>query len=98
MADDEYNRNSEDDEAIIHPLTEDNDTPFSPPTDSVNDMTDSADREAESTIDPTHQSLDTNIDPHEMYDEGLSGAAEAGEPNAGSAVEGYDPANDSRKK
>jgi hypothetical protein len=31
-------------------------------------------------LDDTHPSTDTNIDPMEEYDEGLSGAAEAEEP------------------
>jgi hypothetical protein len=31
-------------------------------------------------IDDTHPSTDTNIDPAEEYDEGLSGAAEAEDP------------------
>lgn len=64
-----------------------NDTPFSPPTDAEQ-------------IDDTHQTTDnaTNIDSHELYDEGLAGAAEVSEPNAGNAVTGYDPEADSRNE
>jgi hypothetical protein len=45
-------------------LPEDNGTPFSPP------------QGTQDRIDSTHQSADTNIDPHEHYDEGIEGAAE----------------------
>lgn len=38
-----------------------------------------------------HPATDTNIQPEEQYDEGASGAAEAVEPNAGNAVEDYNP-------
>jgi hypothetical protein len=92
--------NLEDDENITPPLAEDNTTPFSSPADPVSDMTDSTDREADATLDPTHQTTDnaSDIDSHESYDEGLSGAAESMEPDAGSAVESYDPENDQRKQ
>src|SRR3712207_2710239 len=85
------NPDLEDDENNVQPLSEDNTSPFSPPTDPINDVTDGTDREANATIDPTHQATDSNIEMEEVYDEGLSGAAEAMEPNAGSAVTGYTP-------
>jgi hypothetical protein len=47
----------------------DEDNPMSDPDDVVKE------------IDDTHPATDTNIDPMEEYDEGLSGAAEAEEPN-----------------
>lgn len=40
-------------------------------------------------ISSTHPQTDTNLEPEEYYDEGISGAAEAGEPNAGNEVVGY---------
>jgi hypothetical protein len=45
-------------------LAGDDDTPFSPPSGT------------QDRIDDTHQAVDTNIDPHEHYDEGIEGAAE----------------------
>ena len=89
-----------DSSSTIPPLPEDNDTPFSPPDSPSNDTTDQAvDREVENTkLDSTHQATDsaTNIDSHEEYDEGLSGAAEASEPNAGNTVVDYNPDKDER--
>lgn len=46
-------------------LAEDNDTPFSPPDDT------------EGQLKVDHPATDSNIDEHEAYDEGLSGATEA---------------------
>lgn len=37
----------------------------------------------------THPQTDTNLERSEYYDEGISGAAEAGEPNAENQVTGY---------
>lgn len=59
-------------------LPEDHDTPFSPPEGSQDRTYD------------THQSTDTNIDPHEHYDEGIEGAAEA-TPPAETKINEYDP-------
>ena len=39
-------------------------------------------KDVRKTLDDTHPSTDTNIDSAEEYDEGLSGAAEAEDPNA----------------
>lgn len=39
----------------------------------------------------THPQTDTNMQAGEWYDEGISGAAEAGEPNAENTVVGYKP-------
>ena len=49
-----------------------------------------------STLSDSHPSTDTGIDSEENYDEGLSGAAEASEPNAGNTVTGYNPEQDHR--
>lgn len=68
-------------------LPQDYDTPFRPADDTADS----------SKLDDTHQVTDTNLLPEEQYDEGLDGAAEASEPNAGNAVLGYDPDKDQRK-
>jgi hypothetical protein len=51
------------------------------------------------TLNPIHPATDdaSNIDSTELYNEGLAGAVEASEPNAGSAVLNYDPSSDHRK-
>ena len=41
-------------------------------------------------LDDTHPATDTNIQPEELYDEGVSGAAEAENPSKGNAVTDYD--------
>jgi hypothetical protein len=56
---------------------EDYGTPFSEPD------------ELKSTIPPDHPQTDSNIDLHELYDEGLDGAAEIEEPNKGDNVVGF---------
>lgn len=89
-----------DQDVPVEPLEEDNDTPFSEPTDSTEDTNvDLAFREDVGRLDPTHQATDnaSDIDSQELYDEGLSGATEASEPNAGNAAVGYDPAKDRRR-
>jgi hypothetical protein len=91
----------EEGQSIIAPLDEDNDTPFSDPDDPVTDPTLDVDVKTEQgRLDPTHQATDnaTDIDSQQRYDEGLAGAAEASEPNAGNTVTGYDPEKDQRKK
>jgi hypothetical protein len=91
----------EEGQSIIAPLDEDNDTPFNDPDDPVTDPTLDVDAKAQQgKLDPTHQATDsaTDIDSHQRYDEGLAGAAEASEPNAGNAVVDYDPEKDQRKQ
>lgn len=85
----------------VKPLPEDNASPFSQPTDPIDDANAELDiREATGRLDPTHPATDSadNIDSQQLYDEGLAGAAEETEPNAGNAVVGYDPEHDQRKK
>jgi hypothetical protein len=63
------------DEEDLQKLPADDTTPFSPPDDTTDD------------IPPDYQQLDTNIDEHEWYDEGRTGAAgthDQEESNAGS--------------
>ena len=88
------------DNDFVEPLDEDNDTPFSPPENPDGDPAIDPDvREDSNNLDSTHQVTDnaTDIDSQELYDEGLSGATEASEPNAGNAVTDYDPEKDQRK-
>lgn len=87
----------QDDQSTIQPLAEDNDTPSSPPTDLA---ADAAHDGASDVIDSTHPVTDSadNLDAHEVYDEGLAGATETQEPNAGNTVIGYDPAKDTRQQ
>lgn len=59
-------------------LEEDNSTPFSAPT-GTNDSTDD-----------THPQADTNVDDHEHYDEGISGADETNDPGD-RGISGYRP-------
>ena len=87
-------------EEQLEELPEDSGTPFSPPNLGTSDPADdNLDREVvEASLDDTHPATDTEVETEEWYDEGTSGAAEASEPNAGSAVLGYDPEKDQRRK
>lgn len=59
-------------------LPQDYSTPFSPPSGT------------DDTTDDTHPEADTNVDAHEHYDEGISGADETSDPgNRG--ILGYTP-------
>jgi hypothetical protein len=62
-------------------LEEDNDTPFTPPDDVDDDLSDQA------------QQGDTNIDPHQMYDEGFSSATEE-KPREDTIVTSFDEDSD----
>ncbi len=79
--DQQFQTNNSDDTNPIQAMKDDeqqagdNNTPFSPPSGT------------QDRIDDTHQSTDTNIDPHEHYDEGIEGAAEIDLPKE-SAKEG----------
>ena len=83
------------DEEKEEKLPQDFSTPFSPPDDTqaaqfpTDNSQQSSDDQQFTTIDPTHPATDTNIEEEELYDEGLSGAAEAGEPNSQDTVIGY---------
>lgn len=86
-------------QSIINPLPQDNGTPFSAPTDPTRDASEEDDLRPDSgQLDPINQATDTNVDSHEAYDEGLSGAAEAEEPNAGDTVVNYNPEEDERRQ
>jgi len=70
--------NDEDDQ---EKLPEDYSTPFSAPS-GIHD-----------TTDDTHPEADTNVDPMEHYDEGISGATETSDPGS-RGVLGYTPPDD----
>jgi hypothetical protein len=83
------------DEERLEELPEDNQTPFQPadpPRDDTIPVDDVA--QASNILDTTHPATDSGIDPQELYDEGVSGAAEASEPNSGNTVTGYEPHED----
>lgn len=86
-------------QSIVNPLPQDNATPFSAPDDPIDDTAteDLEVRTQQGQLNPAHQVTDTNVDSQEVYDEGLSGAAEAEEPNAGDSVVNYDPDKDQRR-
>lgn len=86
-------------DSLVPPQPQDNAAPFSTLTDPVDDAASDLDvRQESGQLDPTHQAADnaTDIDSHQLYDEGLAGAAEASEPNAGNTVVRYDPEKDQR--
>lgn len=77
-------------------LPQDNDTPFRPAApgpDPAAGVTNDplAQAQNDSVLDDTHPATDTNVQPEEQYDEGVAGAAEASEPNAGNAVADFTP-------
>lgn len=84
------------DEERQQELPEDNGTPFQPaapaPDPGSGTVNDPAVQAAtDGTLDDTHPATDTNVQPEESYDEGVSGAAEAAEPNGGNAVTDFTP-------
>lgn len=80
------------DEEQLEELPEDYETPFSPTRESKDMISAPGGMSfATSKLDSTHPSTDSNIQLEELYDEGLSGAAEAEEPNAKDTVVGYNP-------
>ncbi|HET9174401.1 MAG TPA: hypothetical protein VFN56_03915 [Candidatus Saccharimonadales bacterium] len=84
------------DEERQEQLAEDNETPFRPAADAPADATQSGIEAAEQTLSlpDDYPQTDTNIQLEELYDEGIAGAAEASEPNAGNAVVDYTPPPD----
>lgn len=86
----------------IQPLPEDNDPPFSEPTDPVADATDQTfDRQLErdNVNQPDHPLLDdsNSIDTTEAYDTGINQAAGLENPTAGNTVVDFDPRKDQSK-
>jgi hypothetical protein len=82
-------------EEKLQELPQDNQTPFSPAVPPRDAAPADAAQPAPS-LDPTHPSTDTNIQPEEVYEAGMPAAAEASEPNPNQAVIAEtDPANPS---
>jgi hypothetical protein len=83
------------DEERLEELPEDNGTPFQPAAPSRDDTgaVDDDLQADDNQLDDTHPITDSgsDIDSQELYDEGLSGATGAREPNAGNDVVGYTP-------
>ncbi len=83
------------DEERLEELPEDNETPFRPAGPNPSTMGNTTDPVVAATggsdIPDDHPDTDTNIDETELYDEGISGAAEAEDESGQSAVIGYTP-------
>lgn len=103
---DSYILDREDDEindqldTPTEPLDEDEDSPFNEPNDAhFMPGFDIKIKDSSYKINPLHPATDdaSNIDSTELYNEGLTGAVEASEPNAGNAVLGYNPFHDNRR-
>jgi len=82
------------DEEKLEQIPEDTEeTPFRPADDVSDGSLATDDRKAVQPdvgdIDDTHPETDTNMEPEEQYDEGISGAAETGEPNVNDVTTGY---------
>jgi hypothetical protein len=75
------------DEEKLQQQPEDAQTPFNP-----------ASAGADGVLDDTHPATDSALEPTELYDEGVSGAAEASEPSSDSAVVDYHPEQDHSDK
>lgn len=78
------------DEEREEALAQDYDTPFRPA--APGPASDMAGVDAQ--LDDTHPDTDTGIQKEELYDEGVSGAAESAEPNDNSSVVDYTPPDD----
>lgn len=82
------------DKEIESPLPGDFETPFSEPTpqpdDEDGDYFDEELREEERKLEDTHPVTDASPDKTQLYQEGLTDAAGAEEPNAGNSVVDYD--------
>ena len=74
------------DEERLEELPEDNGTPFGLP----DDLNSEPDDEPKSVIDSTHPATDTGVQPEEVYEEGISGAAEINESSTGHTILGYE--------
>lgn len=84
------------DEEKLEELPEDNEPPFRPATNSQGDPATSVpeNRARQADLRDTHPATDTNIQPEELYEEGISGAAEVSAPNASDNVVRYNPPED----
>jgi hypothetical protein len=83
-------------EEALEKLPEDGATPAAPATDDRDDLADqNLDREIRGKRSGKYSPVrDSNQDSAEIYDEGT----DVQEPNAGNAVEGYNPSKDQRNR
>ena len=78
------------DEERQEQLPEDGDTPFRPADAELDDTVRSeAGGAALQHLNSTHPATDTGLQPEDIYENGVAGAADATDPNADSAVTGY---------
>jgi len=77
-------------EEKLQELPQDSQTPFQP-ADPSRDGAVPVDSPSQSNgqLDDTHPATDTNLEQEELYDEGVSGVAEARDPKDDSDVTGY---------
>jgi hypothetical protein len=89
------------DEEKLEKLPDDNQMPFNPAAPNLDETLSSNcdDIQAKvSTLDDTHPATDSGLDPQEIYDEGIAGAAEVKEPNSGNSVTSYsEPIDDTEE-
>jgi hypothetical protein len=71
------------DEERLEELSQDNQTPFQP-ADPVAD-------DSNSDLPADHPATDSNMQPEELYEEGIAGAAEVEDTSSQSAVTDYNP-------
>lgn len=80
-------------------LSQDQETPFQPADPNPSTMGNTTDPSVQGTatdLPDDHPATDTNLQPEELYDEGVAGAAEAEDRSGQSAVTGYTPPADDR--
>jgi hypothetical protein len=77
------------DEEDLENYSEDNETPISFPNDQADSGNEPDDQQGDK-IESTHPATDSGLQPEEIYDEGISGAAEVSEPSTGHTILGYD--------
>ncbi|HXR49779.1 MAG TPA: hypothetical protein VN778_02010 [Verrucomicrobiae bacterium] len=81
-----------DEEEKLEEEPNDFDTPFSLPAEREVDIADASGKtRRRPDLESTHPATDSNLQDEELYDEGLSGAAEVSEPNPNDAVIAYHP-------
>lgn len=86
------------DEERLEELPADDGTPFDFPSERVRTPERDGVEDERDALDSTHPATDSNLQQQEIYDEGLSGAAEAREPNAGDTVLSYKPKPEAGKE
>ena len=85
--------------STVPPLDQDYETPFALAAENAVES-DSESLDDEETMGDSHPLTDaaTDIDSQQLYDEGFKATVGLDDPSANSAVLGYDPAKDQRRK